>query len=216
MELQDVIRGAGTCRFFLEDDVPDELLAKLFDAARFAPQGGNRQPVRWIVVRDPAVRRQLRDWYLVPWEKYVGAARSGKVRVDGADAQRLVDNADHMAHHLHEVPVLIVVCAMLGDLAATDAALDRVGIVGGGSVYPAVQNLLLTARELGLGAALTTLLCAYEPQVKELLGIPDGVATAGTIALGWPARPLPKRLTRRPLEDFVFAERWGQPQPSGR
>jgi nitroreductase len=209
MELQDVIRGAGTCRFFLEDDVPDELLTKLFDAARFAPQGGNRQPVRWIVVRDPEVKRQLRDWYLVPWTQYVSGARSGKVRVDGENAQRLVDNADHMARHLHEVPVLIVVCAMLGDLAATDAALDRVGVVGGGSIYPAVQNLLLTARELGLGAALTTLLCAYEPQVKELLGIPDGVATAGTIALGWPARPLPKRLTRRPLEEFVFSERWG-------
>jgi len=103
------------------------------------------------------------------------------------------------------------VCAVLADLTTPDAALDRVGVVGGASIYPAVQNLLLTARELGLGAALTTLVCAYEPAVKELLAIPDGVATAGMIVLGWPARPLATRLTRRPLKDAVFAERYGEP-----
>jgi nitroreductase len=124
-------------------------------------------------------------------------------------------NADHMAEHLAEAPVLLVACAVLSDLTTPDAALDRVGIVGGASIYPAVQNLLLSAREIGLGAALTTLLCAFEPQVKELLAIPQGVATAGMIVLGWPARPLATRLTRRPVEDAVFAERYGEPLLSG-
>lgn len=211
MELQEVIRIAGTCRFFLADEVSDEILTRLLDAARFAPQGGNRQPVRWIVVREPATKRRLKEWYLEPWKAYMRATETGAVRVEGERARRMVENADHMAEHLDEVPVLLVVCAVLGDLTTPDAQLDRVGIVGGGSVYPAVQNLLLTARELGLGAALTTLLVGSEPKVKDLLGIPDGVATAGVIALGWPARPLARRLTRRPVAETAFAERWGTP-----
>jgi nitroreductase len=215
MELQEVVRTAGSCRFFLPDPVPDEVLAKLLDAARFAPQGGNRQPVRWIVVRDPSAKKQLRDWYLEPWKKYMRATETGEVHVEGETARRMVQNSDHMAQHLHEVPVLLLPCAVLADITSTDSKLDRVGVVGGASIYPAVQNLLLSARELGLGAALTTLLCAYEPQVKKLLGIPDGVALAGVIALGWPARPLHKKLTRRPLSEVVFAERYGEPLLAG-
>ena len=211
MELRDVIRVTGSCRFFLEDDVSDEVLAQLFDAARFAPQGGNRQPVRWIVVRNAAHKRQLRDWYLIPWKAYMRATETGEVQIGGESARRMVENANDMAEHLDEAPVLLVVCAVLADLTTPDAALERVGVVGGASIYPAVQNLLLTAREMGLGAALTTLLCAHEPQVKELLSIPDGVATAGMIVIGWPARPLAARLTRRPVADVVFSERYGEP-----
>lgn len=211
MELQDAIRSAGTCRFFLEDPVPDDVLERLLDSARFAPQGGNRQPMRWIAVRDPTVKRQLRDWYLEPWKRYMAATETGEVRVEGERARRMVLNSDHMAEHLHEVPLLLVACAVMADVNATDRALDRVSVVGGASIYPAVQNLLLTARELGLGAALTTLLSAYEPQIRELLTIPEGVAVAAVIALGWPARPLPKKLTRRPVADTAFSERYGEP-----
>lgn len=215
MELQDAIRSAGTCRFFLEDPVTDDVLERLLDAARFAPQGGNRQPVRWIAVRDPAAKRQLRDWYLEPWKRYMAATETGEVRVEGERARRMVLNSDHMAEHLHEVPLLLVACAVMADVNATDRALDRVSVVGGASIYPAVQNLLLSARELGLGAALTTLVCAYEPQIRELLAIPDGVAVAAVIALGWPARPLPTMLTRRPVADTAFAERYGEPLFTG-
>ena len=74
-----------------------------------------------------------------------------------------------------------------------------------------MQNLLLAARVEGLGTALTTLLCALEPQVKELLAIPDGIATAATVALGYPARAFPKRLARQPLADLCFAESYGTP-----
>jgi nitroreductase len=82
-------------------------------------------------------------------------------------------------------------------------------IVGGASVYPSVQNLLLAARAEGLGTALTTLLCAVEPQVKELLGIPAGIATAAMIPMGYPARSFPKRLARRALEETCFVDAWG-------
>ena len=97
---------------------------------------------------------------------------------------------------------------------ATDRHLERLSLVGGASVYPAVQNLLLSARAEGLGTALTTLLCAVEPQVVQLLGIPDGVATAATVTLGYPARPFPRRLARRPLAELVFGDAWGTPLDS--
>ena len=118
-------------------------------------------------------------------------------------------NADHFAEHLAEVPVLIVVCAVLADLYATDRGLGRLSIVGGASVYPAVQNLLLKAREEGLGTALTTLLCAEEERVRALLSIPAGIVTAALIAMGKPERGFPKRLRRRPLSEVAFADRYG-------
>jgi nitroreductase len=209
MELQDVVRCSGTTRYFKPDPIADPVLRTLFEAARWAPQGGNRQPVRWIVVRDERAKRQLRDWYLEPWKAYMAGVEAGRIRVEGEKARKSVADADHMAEHLHEAPVLLVVCAVMADITTPDAGLDRPGIVGGASVYPAVQNLLLTAREMELGAAMTTLLCAYEAQIAELLGLPEGVAVAGVVALGWPARPLLRKLSRRPVDEVVYADRYG-------
>ena len=205
MDFREVIETTGTCRFYRPDPIPNEVLKRVIDGARFAPTGGNRQGVRFIVVRDPAKRRQLKDWYLPIWDQYIGRVPAGAVR------PKLMENADHFARHLDEVPALIVVCAQLADILATDRHLDRLSIVGGASVYPAVQNLLLAARAEGLGTALTTLLCAVELQVKELLGIPDGVATAAVLALGYPAKGFPKKLTRRPVSEICFADAWGTP-----
>jgi nitroreductase len=207
MDFREVIETTPTCRFYRPDAVPDDVLRRVLDAARWAPTGGNRQGVRFVVVRDPARRRQLKDWYLPLWEQYVSRATARA----GAPMPRLLANADHFAHHLDEVPVLIVVCAQLSDLLATDRHLDRLSIVGGASVYPSVQNLLLAARAEGLGTALTTLLCAVEPQVKGLLEIPDGIATAAMVTLGYPVRSFPKRLARRPITELCFADVYGAP-----
>jgi nitroreductase len=209
MTLQEVIEATGTCRFYRPDPIPTDVLARVLDAARFAPSGGNRQPVRFIAVRAAEKKRRLKEWYLPIWKNYAGRIKQA-VPSDPVRA-RLLENADHFAHHLDDVPVLLVVCAVMADLLPTDQGLGRVSIVGGASVYPAVQNVLLKAREEGLGTALTTLLCMVEPQVQQLLNIPDGVATAAMITLGYPARPFPKRLRRRPLAEVAFADTYGQP-----
>ena len=211
MDLLDAIRTTPTCRFYSPEPVPEALLARVLDAARYAPTGGNRQPVRFVAVRDAAKRRRLAGLYLPHWERYFAQVTRGERNV-GAPP-RIVANADHFARHLAEVPVLIVACAKLDDVHPTDAALGRLSIVGGASVYPALQNLLLAARAEGLGTALTTLLCAEEPAVKELLAIPPELATAATIALGWPARPFPQRLSRRPLREIAFLDRYGDALP---
>ncbi|HEY8120314.1 MAG TPA: nitroreductase family protein [Myxococcota bacterium] len=211
MELLDAIHTTGTCRFFAPKPVPADVLARALDAARFAPTGGNRQPVRFIAVRDAALRQRLQELYLPHWETYFARVTRGEMRVGALP--RVIANADHFARHLAEAPVLVVACARLADVHATDAALGRLSIVGGASVYPAVQNLLLAARAEGLGAALTTLLCAVEPEVKALLAIPDDISTAATIALGWPARPFPNKLNRRPLAEIAFLDRYGEALP---
>ena len=204
MEFHDAASTMGTCRFYRDEPVPDDMLVRAVDVARFAPTGGNRQGVRFVVVKDAAKRRQLADLYVPLWERYVGA-------VDQASASVAVRNADHFAHHFAGVPALVVVCARSRDLLATDAELGRLSVVGGCSIYLSVQNFLLGCRDQGLATAVTTLLCYVEPQVKELLQIPDDFLTAAHIAVGWPERPFPTRLNRRPVEEIIFADTFGAP-----
>ena len=124
---------------------------------------------------------------------------------------RMLQRADEYASQLDQVPVHLVIGVRLADLAVTDAKLPRQSIVGGASVYPFVQNLLLALRAEGLGAALTTLLVPAEAQVRTLLEIPDDVALAAHVGVGHRADPWPRALSRRPVEEFAFAERFGQP-----
>lgn len=203
----EAMRTVGTCRRFRPDPVPDEILRAALEAARFAPQGGNLQPVRWILVRDPALRRALRDLYVPLWEAYVAEVGGGERGIGQAD--RAVRDADHFAHHLHEVPVIAVACARVGHLWATDQDLGRLSIVGGASVYPFVQNLCLALRALDVATAVTTLLCQAEPEVRELLAIPDGVATACHVAIGYREGAWPRHLRRRPVEETTYTDRWG-------
>ncbi len=213
MELTDAMRTTGTCRYFRPDPVPDEVLRAAFDVARFGPQGGNRQPVRWIVVRDAATKQALADLYLPPWKAYLAGIGVGDVRV-GALPQTVVD-ADHFAEHLAEVPAIVVACAEVDGLHPTDAELGRLSVVGGGSIYPTVQNLCLALRDQGVGTAFTTLLCLSEPAVRELLAIPEGFLTAGHIAVGYPEKPFPTTLTRSPVEEIVFDGTFGRPMFAG-
>ncbi len=117
------------------------------------------------------------------------------------------DFAKNMANH----PAIIVACADLAETHPTDTDLGRLSIVGGASVYPMVQNLCLALRNEGVATTLTTLLCLFEPQVKELLGIPDRYATAAHIVAGYPAKPFPTKLTRRPVEEIAFLDSFDNP-----
>jgi nitroreductase len=214
MELYEAMRCAPATRRFGSEPVPPEVLRRVLDAARFAPSGGNRQGWRVIAVEDPNTRRALRDLYLPHWRDYMqrtGAAALLAQAGDSADPRlRMLRRADEFANRLDEVPLHLVVCVVLADLALVDAGLERPSIVGGASIYPFVQNILLALRAEELGAALTTLLAPAEAQVKELLGIPDGVILAAYVLAGRRAEGWPAQLSRRPVEEFAFAERYGQ------
>jgi nitroreductase len=215
MDLFEAMRCAPTSRRFKPDPVPREALVRVLEAARFAPSGGNRQGWRVVVVEDAGRRTALRELYLPHWRAYL--ERTGGARMlaepDGFDPARvrMVRRADDYAQHLDEVPVHLLVGVRLDDLAVTDAGLPRQSIVGGASVYPFVQNVLLGLRGEGLGAALTTLLVPAEAEVRRLLEIPDEVALAAHIGVGYRVEKWPQRLARRPVSEFAFSERWGEP-----
>jgi nitroreductase len=215
VELLDAMRCAPTSRVFKPDPVPREMLLRALDAARFAPSGGNRQGWRVIVVEDPARRVALRDLYLPRWRAYMDATGAAQMLAEPArfDAARvrMVRRADEYAQKLEQVPLHLVVGVRLDDLAVTDAKLPRQSIVGGASIYPFVQNLLLALRDQALGAALTTLLVPAEADVKQLLDIPDEIAIAAHIGVGFRDEPWPRSLARRPVEEFAFSERYGEP-----
>lgn len=209
MELTEAMRTTGTCRYFRADPVPDEVLHAAFDAARFGPQGGNRQPVRWVVVRDAAHKQALADLYLPLWKAYFDGIASGDVNV-GALPKSVTD-ADTFAENLATVPAIVVACAEASGLHPTDTELGRLSVVGGGSIYPTVQNLCLALRDQGVATAFTTLLCITEPAVKKLLNIPAEFITAGHIAIGYPARGFPTKLSRSPVEEIVYSESFERP-----
>lgn len=215
MDFYEVVSTTGTGRYYKEDPVPDDVLTRVLNAARWAPQGGNRQPNRYVVVRDQAKKQALRDLYFPLWRDYLAQAGIGAIAIRGNEVPGLLKDADYFAENLHKVPVLVVVCAHLEDIHPTDLALERDPVVYGASIYPAVQNMLLAARAEGLGGSMTTLLCAEEPQVKALLNIPDGYATAAHVALGYLAVPFPSKLTRLPLSEVVFADEFGNPMYEG-
>jgi nitroreductase len=207
MEVTEAMRTTGTCRSFDAREVPEDVLHRAFDAARFGPQGGNRQAVRWLVVRDVGLKEWLQELYLRHWEPYYARIQEGQVRVGGGDGMLVA--ADRFAHSLARVPALVVVCARTEDLQVTDVDADRVSVVGGASIYPLVQNLCLALRDQGVATAMTTLLCREEVAVRDLLGIPPEYLTAGMLAVGYPAKRFPARLKRLPADEVVFADRFG-------
>lgn len=209
MELTEAMRTTGTCRYFSANPVPDDVLRRAFDAARFGPQGGNRQPVRWVVVRDQERRKALADLYLPLWEPYFNGLNEGTIQT-GALPKSITD-ADYFARHFAEIPVIAVLCAEVSGLHPTDTELGRLSVVGGGSIYPTMQNLTLALRDQGVASAVTTLLCIEEPAVRKLIEIPDDFITAAHVGIGYPAKGFPTKLTRSPVEEIVSLERFGDP-----
>ena len=210
-----MMRGAPATRRFRPDPVERDVLERVLEAARFAPSGGNRQGWRVIAVTDAETRRALRDLYQPHWRAYFDHTGASEILANPGEHDaahvRMLRRSDEFADRLHEVPLHLVVCVRIADMLITDGELDRPSIVGGASIYPFVQNVLLALRAEGLGATLTTLLIPAEPAVKRLLGIPAELALAAFIAAGHRADPWPSALRRRPVSDFAYAERYGQP-----
>lgn len=218
MELAEVMRTTPATRTFTDEAVPDEVLHRILDHARFAPSGGNRQGWHVIVVRDTATRARIQELYQLSWREYWAHVKIGKVAFQPGDtrfSQPWVDLeearetpapndfADNMAAH----PVLLIVCVALEALAVLDHGLPRQSIVGGGSIYPFCHNIMLKARDEGLGGVMTTAICREEAALAELLGIPETHAVASLIALGHPEQ-LVTRLRRDAVEQFAVVDRF--------
>ena len=215
------LRTTGAARRFHPEPVPDDVLVRLLDTARFAPSGGNRQGWRVIVVKDPAVRAELRDLYLAGWYEYVAMSSAGLVpsapvndrAAEAAAVARAPEFAaagaanPGFAETLDTAPALLLVLADLSALAAVDRDLPRYTLAGGASIYPFVWSLLLAARTEGLGGVMTTMPVRREDDVRALFGIPDTVAIAALVVLGRPVTA-PRRLRRAPVSSFARVDRF--------
>ncbi|MSP42752.1 MAG: nitroreductase family protein [Alphaproteobacteria bacterium] len=214
MKIYDAMRTLRAVRKLRPDPIPEDMLKRIFEAATWAPNGGNRQPWRMIAVRDAAAKRRMGELYTAQWAPYAVNYAKAFPKLPGAEVEkhkRTLAAGDYLAAHMHEAPVLVVVCFNPALMAVTDAKQDRVSVVGGGSVYPAVENLLLAARAEGLGCVLTTLLCADEPEIKRLLDIPAEWGTAAMIPLGYPVGQGHGPISRKPVSELFYNDKWGKP-----
>ncbi len=206
MELYDAMSTLRAVRRLKPDPIPDDVLERVLTAATWAPTGGNHQSWHIVAVKDPALKQGLEDLYRPHWEGYIPGYEAHMASMPPAQAEssrKALASGTYLATHLHEAPVICVFCFNLSHITVTDAGQDRTSVVGGGSIYPAVQNLLLAARNEGLGCVLTTLLCMEEPKVKALLGIPEDWHTAAHVPLGYPVLGGHGAISRKPLDRMV-------------
>ena len=205
MGIFDVMFNCRAMRRLDQREVPEELLVKLVEAANQAPSGSNMQNGRWIIVRDKEVRQQLADMnrqaveaYLAPLVDNPGSLpHQSEVK-----RKRMVDAVVWQKEHMHEVPALIIACMDFGQKVTSDMAAR-----GGGSIWPGVQNLLLAARALGLGAAPTTLALGNHKAVSEVLNLPESMAAYCLIPVGYPLGKFGP-VTRKPLDEILKFDRW--------
>ncbi len=225
VELSEALRTTGAVREFGDTPPDDATLYRLLDTARFAPNGGNRQAWRVIVVKDPELRRSIRDSYLPGWYEYLAQVAAGltpwAVVTDRDLERRSIDEAGGIARsaaegpggfaeHFDEVPAMLVLLADLTKLAAVDRDSGRYTMVGGASIYPFAWSILLAARTEGLAGVMTTMAVRDEGSVRRALGVPDTMAVAGVLALGSP-RHRATRLRRAAVETFTTVDRFDGP-----
>jgi nitroreductase len=214
MELYDVMRTTFAVREFTDDPLPDPVLYRILDNARFAPSGGNRQGTHLTVVRDATVRQRLGELNVTGARRYFAQLAANEkpwnpIAPTSVPAQTIADTAvpDEFTAPFRRASVVLVITVDLAYVAAMDQDLDRIGVVSGASVYPLVWNILLSARNEGYGGTLTTMAVPEETQIRDLLGIPDTHAVAALVPLGKPVRQLSK-LRRSPVDEFTSRDRY--------
>lgn len=215
--LFEIMYSLRSMRRLKPDPVPDELVWKLLDAAIRAPSGGNTQPWRFLVIRDAETKRFIQERYRRGWDCYVRAnlkaAAEAAVPMTEAEAAaraKMIGAATHLADHLHEAPVLLLVCMQPRkmDLPPDPESQPPSPAALYASIFPAVQNILLACRAHGLGATLTTLHLLYERTIKSKLGIPDEIDTVALIPIGWPVGKFGPT-SRAPVETLTYWDTWG-------
>jgi nitroreductase len=211
--LLDGIMTTRAMRRLTTEPIPDEVLWKILQAANQAPSGGNIQPWQFLVITDPVVKEPLGELYGRCYERYERAmlpTRTGPSTPESDAAwQRTINASRHMSEHFHEAPAIVIVLGADIDLTITDeiGPLDIGSILG--SVFPAVQNLMLAARSFGIGSALTTVLRIEHDETRTLLGIPSRWNVIGAIPMGYPTGKF-GIAPRKPVAKVTHWNRFGE------
>jgi nitroreductase len=219
--LFEAMYTARALRRLKPDPVPDELITRVLDAAIRAPSGGNAQNWVFIVVRDEAQRHRLGAVYRKASDEVaeIYAARGRPAHLTDEQYQRLMAGGSYLWDHIGDAPVLLLPCLRKREMPPRDALPDEVAArydahlihqekIRGSSIYPAIQNIILACRALGLGTLITTNHILYEDEVRAILRLPDDVFTFALMPIGYPlGRYGP--VARRPVSEVAFADRWG-------
>ncbi len=205
----EIMRTTRSMRRLKPDPVPDALIRRILEAGAAAANGGNTQKWRFLVVKDRAIKQAVQVYYKRAFDKVIGPRYATSPPPPGVTPERYKRQhaaVEYLTEHYHDAPVWIVAC--LEDGAGEPPRW------AGASIYPAVQNMLLAARALGLGSTLTTRHLLYERETETALGLPPGVHSYAILPIGWPMGNFGP-VGRGRLEDVVFEDRWGQPYGSG-
>jgi len=201
-DLFEIINTTRSMRRLKPDPVPNEVIRKILEAGVCAPSGGNMQRWRFLVIREVEIKETVGALYKRAWDERVAPRyRAGEPAPGMSREQflRLLAAAEYMAAHIHEAPVWIVP-SLEGEAPMRWS---------GSSIYPAVQNMLLAARALGLGATLMTLHLVFEKEAEAAMGLPPNFHSYALLPIGYPmGRFGPVR--RVMLTDVVYEGRWGQ------
>jgi nitroreductase len=211
MPLEEAMRTQRAVRRLRPDPVDEALVLRLLELALKAPTGGNRQNAEFVVVRDPAQKRRLARLNRIAWALYGGALRV--LGRDDPKMLRMVKAVQWEADHYEEIPVVIVACLRWSAYGPIVSGIRPpfppvLAAIYYGSIFPAVQNLLLAARAAGLGASLTVMPLWSVALVRRILELPLWVSPVAAVPLGWPlGRYGPT--TRPPVGEVVHLDRWG-------
>jgi nitroreductase len=207
-----LLEGMATTRSirrFLPDPIPDDVLRTVLEAANWAPSGSNAQNRQVLVVKDAEKRRRIGELYGEAFRIFYPAERLA----DETDPvqRRMMRGAVYLAETIGTEPPVLALFCRDDEIAGSPVNAANAKLwTRGSSVYPAVQNVLLAARAVGLGGCLTTIYLRYEDEIKVLLGIPDTISTYALVPLGFP-RDTFGPLRRRPVEEVTFVDNWGAP-----
>ena len=212
MELSEVMRTTFAAREFLDQEVSNEQIGRILDNARFAPSGGNRQGWKVIIVKKEETRAALVPLIEPVFRRYLAQVQAGESPWNTINETRLTQKEiDHQElprgfiENLVRAPVLLFVFLDLSVVASFDSKLDRVGVISGASVYPFVWNILLAARNEGLGGTITTFVGGSESDLRDLLRVPSNYAFSAMIPMGKPIKQL-TRLSRNPVSSFAVLD----------
>jgi nitroreductase len=214
MEFYEVMRTTFSCREFTGEPVPEDVLHRIIDNARFAPSGGNRQGWRIINITNHENKVRLAQLSLPAATRYLLQMQAGESPLNTIHTSAVTDDQvaseeapEWLVAHIRNAPTLLVITVDLALIASMDKDLNRIGLVSGGSIYPLAWNILLAARNEGYGGTMTTWGVAEEPELKTLLNIPPDWAVAAIMPLGKPVKQLTK-LKRKPVEDILYSDSW--------
>jgi nitroreductase len=199
----EIMSTTRSMRRLKSDPVPDELIEKVLHAGLGAANGGNNQKWRFMVVKDPAVKKEVQKWYKKAFDDVVGpryAASAPPPGVTDDKYKRQHGAVEYLTEHFHEAPVWIVACM-------EDSNPNR---TTGASIYPAVQNMLLACRALGLGSTLTTRHTMFARECDAAFGLPPGVQSYAILPIGYPMGKFGPT-GRGPMSEFVFGDTYGKP-----